>query len=167
MNANRKIEYDVVYMKMAMDMATLSYARRSKVGCLIVSDDGQLISQGYNGMPSGFPNDCEHFEHNHETGNDELVTNPEVLHAESNAIAKCAKWEAGCDGGTVYVTLSPCLQCAKLILQAGIKRVVYLEQYRDTTPLDFLRNGGVVVEQLDIENNILTRHILSTNYTEQ
>ena len=158
MNAERRIEYDVVYMKMACQLRPLSFARRSQVGCLIVSDSDQIIAQGYNGMPKGYPNACEDEVVDPITGEKSLVTKPEVLHAESNAIAKCAKWEASCEGGTAYVTLSPCLQCAKLLVQAGIKRVVYLDEYRDTTPLEFLHKGGVKVEKIDILHKTLKEY---------
>ena len=145
MTENRKLEYDIAYMNMASCLRELSFATRSKVGCIIVNPDGQIITQGYNGMPKGFPNECEHLDEN---GN--LVTNDEVLHAESNAIAKCAKSSEGqCKGATAYVTLSPCLQCSKLIVQSGIKRVVFREEYRDVTPLIFLLKGGSEVQMLD------------------
>ncbi|EJW93345.1 cytidine/deoxycytidylate deaminase family protein, partial [gut metagenome] len=120
---DKQRRYDIVYMKMAKAFAELSYAERAKVGCVIVSPDGQIISQGYNGMPSGMNNCCEHFD---EHGN--LVSNKEVLHAESNAITKCAKYGGRTDGSTIYITLSPCIECAKLIIQSGIKRVVYCEK---------------------------------------
>lgn len=144
MNTQRRIEYDVAYMTMAYGLRPLSYAIRSKVGCLIVSKNDQIIAQGYNGMPTGFPNVCEH---TNEKG--ELVTNDEVLHAESNAIAKCAKFCVSTEGATAYVTLSPCLQCSKLLLQAGIKRVVFAEEYRDLSPLEFLLKGNITVQKLD------------------
>lgn len=158
MDKKRRIEYDVVYMKMACQLRPLSFAIRSKVGCIIVSDDDQIIAQGYNGMPKGYHNACEDEVIDETTGEKKLVTKPEVLHAESNAIAKCAKWEASSEGGTAYVTLSPCLQCAKLLVQAGIKRVVYLDEYRDTTPLDFLKRGGVKVEKIDLLRKELKEH---------
>lgn len=158
MNKKRRIEYDAVYMKMACQLRPLSFAIRSKVGCIIVSDDDQIIAQGYNGMPKGYPNECEDEVVDPDTGEKKLVTKPEVLHAESNAIAKCAKWEASCEGGTAYVTLSPCLQCAKLLVQAGIKRVVYLEEYRDTSPLEFLVRGGVKVEKIDLLHKSLKEY---------
>ena len=145
MNKNRRLEYDIVYMNMASCLKDLSFATRSKVGCIIVSSDDQIIAQGYNGMPKGFPNECEHLDEN---GN--LVTNDEVLHAESNAIAKCAKWISSTEGATLYVTLSPCFDCSKIIIQAGIKRVCYCEEYRDTTGIDFLRNNGIQVDQIKI-----------------
>ena len=144
MNTNRKIEYDIAYMTMAYGIRPLSYATRSKVGCLIVSKNDQIIAQGYNGMPTGFPNTCEH---TNEKG--ELVTNDEVLHAESNAIAKCAKFCVSTEGATAYVTLSPCFQCAKLLLQAGIKRVVFSEEYRDLSSIEFLLKGNILVQKLD------------------
>ena len=130
MTESRRLEYDIVYMNMASCLKDLSFATRSKVGCIIVSSDDQIIAQGYNGMPKGFPNECEHLDEN---GN--LVTNDEVLHAESNA--------------TAYVSLSPCLQCSKLIIQSGIKRVVFREEYRDVTPLILLLKGGIEVQMLD------------------
>lgn len=157
MNSIRRKEYDVAYMKMACNLRELSFAKRSQVGCLIVSEDDQIIAQGYNGMPTGYPNVCEHADEN---GN--LVTNEEVLHAESNAIAKCAKSNTSSKNGTAYVTLSPCFQCAKLLLQSGIKRVVFYEEYRDLSPLKFLMIGGVKVQKLDI----LHKELKEYNYDE-
>lgn len=142
MTNQRKIEYDIVYMNMANCLRPLSFAIRSKVGCLIVSEAGQIISQGYNGMPSGLPNSCEH------EVDEQLVTNDEVLHAESNAISKCAKFLSSTDGATCYVTLSPCLQCSKLIIQSGIKRVVYLDEYRDLSGVELLLKCGIKVQQI-------------------
>ena len=111
----RQEEKDRAYMAMADDFGQLSHAVRAKVGCVIVSDKGQIISQGYNGTPSGRDNSCEY------VGDDgELHTKAEVLHAESNAITKCAKWGSTTDGATMYVTLSPCLECSKLIILSGI-----------------------------------------------
>lgn len=126
---------DGVYLKMADALATMSYAERAKVGCLIVNTGGQIVSQGYNGTPSGFDNSCEE--------ND--MTKPEVLHAESNAISKCAKWGGSTDGATLYVTLSPCFECAKLIIQSGIKRVVYKEEYRDLSGIALLTKANIEV----------------------
>jgi dCMP deaminase len=142
-NPTRRHEYDIAYMKMAMAMGSLSYAERKKVGAIIVSENDQVISQGFNGTPKGFDNCCEKVL---EDGT--LETLPEVLHAESNAIAKCAKFCTSAKNGTLYVTLSPCINCAKLIIQAEIKKVVYLEDYRDNTGLDLLRKCGVEVEKL-------------------
>lgn len=139
----RQHDYDVVYMKMAMDLATLSYAERKKVGAIIVSENDQIIAQGYNGTPHGFNNCCEDI-----LENGELITKPEVLHAETNAIAKCAKYCSSTVDSTLYVTLSPCINCAKLIIQAEIKRVVYLEDYRNNDGLDLLRKCGIKIEKL-------------------
>lgn len=158
MDANRRYDYDVTYMRMAMQLRPLSYALRSKVGCIIVSDDDQIIAQGYNGMPKGFPNQCEAHVWNEVDKKYDLVTRPEVLHAESNAIAKCAKFEASSNGATAYVTLSPCLQCAKLLIQAGIKRVVFAEEYRDTSPIEFLAKSEVIVQKLDLLHKNITEY---------
>ena len=136
--------YDWAYMKMALAMGELSYAKRKQVGAIIVSDNDQVISQGFNGTPVGFDNCCERVIP--ETG--ELETLPEVLHAEANAITKCAKFGSTTKNGTLYVTLSPCINCAKLIIQSDIKRVVYLEDYRDSTGLDLLRKCGIEVVKL-------------------
>lgn len=156
----RSIEYDIAYMEMAEAISRLSYAQRSKVGCIIVTPQGQVIAQGYNGTPTGMDNCCEIEEiiHDFDSEGDyseyvKLVTKREVLHAESNAITKCAKNGCGStDGSTIYVTLSPCFDCSKLIIQAGIKRIVYKEQYRLTDGLDLLCKAGIKVDQLDIEN---------------
>ena len=126
---------DSVYIKMAEALSTMSYAKRAKVGCLIVNPGGQIVSHGYNGTPGGFDNTCEE--------ND--VTKPEVLHAESNAISKCAKWGGSTDGATLYVTLSPCFECAKFIIQSGIKRVVYKEEYRDLSGIALLKKANIEV----------------------
>ena len=135
--------YDLAYMKMAMAMGNLSYAKRKQVGAIIVSDNDQVISQGFNGTPVGFNNCCERT-----LPNGELETLPEVLHAEANAITKCAKYGSTTKDGTLYVTLSPCINCAKLIVQSDIKRVVYMEDYRDSAGLDLLRKCGIQVEKL-------------------
>ncbi len=126
-------KYDKAYLKMAQEWAKLSHCKRKKVGALIVKDK-MIISDGYNGCPSGFENNCE----------DEMGdTKWYVLHAEANAILKCARHGKSCEGATLYVTLSPCQDCAKLIHQAGVKRVVYIEEYKDTTGLDFLKKANV------------------------
>lgn len=165
MNNNKQYRLDTTYINMCEDLAKLSYAKRAQVGCLIVSDDGQIISNGYNGTPSGFDNCCEdiHCECTWVHGCtytaeeikpipecDECIYNKsttkrEVLHAESNAIAKCAKWGGRTEGSTLYVTLSPCFECAKLIIQAGIKRVVYKDEYRDITGIELLRKANIDV----------------------
>lgn len=140
----RLLQYDKTYLKIAECVSELSYGKRAKVGCIIVSKNGQVISHGWNGMPKGFDNNCEY-----EDAEGNLHTKPEVLHAESNAILKCCKFgNASTDGSTIYVTLSPCVNCAKLIIQSGIKRVCYKEKYRDTSGIDFLKENGIIVEQI-------------------
>lgn len=147
--SKRRYEYDLVYINMACSLANLSHAIRSKVGCIIVSEDGQIISHGWNGMPYNMPNYCEHHE------GDILVTNREVLHAESNAIAKCAKYNGTTQNAICYVTPSPCFECSKLIIQSGIKRVVYSNEYRITDGICFLLRCGVEVNFLDRESEKL------------
>lgn len=139
----RQHEFDVAYMKMALAMSELSYAKRKKVGCVIVSSEDQVISQGFNGTPSGMDNCCEEV-----LPDGTLKTLPEVLHAEANSITKCAKYGSSTKGATVYVTLSPCIECSKLIIQAEVERVVYLEDYRDSSGLNLLRKCGINVEKL-------------------
>lgn len=124
---------------MAQIWASNSYCRRRQVGALIVKDK-MIISDGYNGTPSGFENICED-----ENG----VTKPYVLHAEANAISKVAKSGNSSEGATLYVTASPCIECAKLIIQAGISRVVYRDEYRLTDGIDLLRRAGIEVEKVD------------------
>ena len=123
---------------MAQVWGSLSVAKRRQVGCLIVKD-GQIISDGYNGTPHGFDNDCE-FETRFG-----LETKPEVLHAESNALTKLAKSTQSSEGATIYVTLSPCFDCAKLMIQSGIKRVVYLDEYRITGGIELLEKAGIII----------------------
>ena len=126
-------------MKMAQTWGELSHCERKKVGALIVKDR-MIISDGYNGTPSGFENECE--DENH-------YTKWYVLHAEANAILKVAASAQSCEGATLYITLSPCRECSKLIHQAGIKRVVYSVEYKDRSGLDFLKKAGVILNQLD------------------
>lgn len=154
MTEERKLQYDQTYMNMAIVLSGLSHANRSKVGCLIVSEDNQIISQGFNGMPKGMDNVCEDvIEENGET---KLVTKREVLHAETNAIAKCAKWCTSTENATLYVTLSPCFDCAKMIIQTEISRVVYYEEYRDLSGIKLLINAGINVQRLvPMQNNML------------
>ena len=141
----RELQYDKTYIKIADCVSELSYGKRAKVGCVIVSEGGQIISHGWNGTPTGFDNCCEY------VGEDgELHTKPEVLHAESNAISKCAKWHSSTEGATLYVTLSPCFDCAKMIIQSGIKRVCYEEIYRDSTGLDFLKQNNIEVKLVKV-----------------
>ena len=125
--------YDLAYMRMAVEWAKLSHCQRKQVGALIVKD-GMIIADGYNGTPSGFPNVCE---------NEEGETHWYVLHAEANAITKLAKSNNSAQGATLYITLSPCRECAKLIHQAGIIRVVYADAYKDPSGLTFLNQAGV------------------------
>ena len=132
-------KFDKSYLDMAQIWARNSYCKRRQVGALIVKDK-MIISDGYNGTPSGFENVCED-----ENG----VTKPYVLHAEANAISKVAKSGNSSEGATLYVTASPCLECSKLIIQAGIKRVVYRDEYRLTDGIDLLRRAGIEVEKVD------------------
>ena len=132
-------KFDHSYLEMAEIWAQNSYCKRRKVGALLVKDR-MIISDGFNGTPSGFENICED-----ENG----VTKPYVLHAEANAITKVAKSGNNSDGSTLYVTSSPCLECSKLIIQSGIKRVVYQEEYRLTDGIDLLRRAGIEVIKLD------------------
>lgn len=138
-NKEKQKKFDGAYMRMASVWAELSHCNRKKVGALIVKDR-KIISDGYNGTPTGFENECE---------DEEYRTKWYVLHAEANAILKIAASTQSCDGATLYVTMSPCRECSKLIHQAGIKRVVYRQGYSDTEGLDFLRSAGVEVEQLE------------------
>ena len=140
------------YMKTAETFAELSSARRLHVGALVVKDD-RIISIGYNGMPSGWDNNCEYeigliIDDNGYTVETRLKTKPEVLHAETNAIAKLAKSTESGDGATMFITHAPCLDCAKLIYQSGISSVLYRNSYRDTAGLDFLSKAGLTVTQV-------------------
>lgn len=137
---NKKLnKYDKAYLRMAKEWSLLSYCNRKQVGAIIVRDR-MIISDGYNGTPSGFENCCED-----ESG----ITNWYVLHAEANAILKVARSTQTCEGATLYITLSPCKECSKLIHQSGIKRVVYQAGYKDTSGIDFLVKAGVMVEQIE------------------
>ena len=130
---------DCRYLRMAHIWAENSYCKRRKVGALVVKDK-TIISDGYNGTPSGFENVCE---------DDNNLTKPYVLHAEANAITKLARSSNNSDGATLYVTASPCIECAKLIIQAGIKRVIYGEQYRLTDGIDLLKRANIEVKYLN------------------
>ena len=133
-------KYDRAYLRIAKEWSLLSYCKRKQVGAIIVRDR-MIISDGYNGTPSGFENCCE--------DNDGL-TNWYVLHAEANAILKVARSTQTCEGATLYITLSPCKECSKLIHQSGIKRVVFQTGYKDTSGIDFLVKAGVIVEQIEV-----------------
>lgn len=135
---SKQLRYDLAYLKMAKSWSSLSHCTRKKVGAIIVKDD-MIISDGYNGSPSGFDNNCED-----ENGD----THWYVLHAEANAILKVAKSTNNCKGATLYLTLSPCKDCSKLVLQAGISRVVYEMDYKDTAGIEFLREANIEVTQL-------------------
>lgn len=136
-------KFDERYLEMAQVWAKNSYCKRRQVGALLVKDR-MIISDGYNGTPSGFENQCED-----ENG----VTKPYVLHAEANAITKVAKSGNSSQGATLYVTASPCMECAKLIIQAGIKRVVYKDLYRIRDGIDLLERAGIECEQFEDEKN--------------
>ena len=138
MTPEKQERYDRAYLKMAIEWAKLSHCNRKQVGALIVKD-GMLISDGYNGTPSGFPNACE---------NNDGETHWYVLHAEANAITKVAKSTNNAKDSTLYITLSPCKDCCKLILQTGIKRLVYKEEYKDNTAITFLKTAGIEVVQI-------------------
>ena len=137
---DKKTALDYRYMRMARIWSENSYCQRRQVGALIVKDK-MIISDGYNGTPSGFENICED-EHG--------VTKPYVLHAEANAITKIARSGNNSEGSTLYVTDSPCIECAKLIIQAGIKRVVFNEIYRLTDGIELMRRAGIICEQISI-----------------
>lgn len=132
-------KFDQSYIEMAGVWARNSYCKRRQVGALLVKDR-MIISDGYNGTPSGFDNICED-----ESG----ATKPYVLHAEANAITKVAQSGNSSKGATLYVTASPCMECAKLIIQSGIRRVVYRDEYRLTDGIDLLRKAGIEVEKVD------------------
>lgn len=139
--SDKNLELDKRYLRMAKVWAENSYCQRRQVGALIVKDK-MIISDGYNGTPSGFENVCE---------TEEGVTKPYVLHAEANAITKIARSNNNSDGATLYVTDSPCIECSKLIIQAGIKRVVYGREYRLTDGIDLLKKAGITIEYMPVE----------------
>jgi len=135
----KQLRYDRAYLKMAREWAQLSHCKRKQVGALIVKNS-MIISDGYNGTPTGFDNCCE---------NENEETLWYVLHAEANAIMKVAKSTNNSDGATLYITLSPCKECSKLVLQSGIKRVVYMKAYKDNSGLDFLSKAGIDIVQIE------------------
>jgi dCMP deaminase len=140
MNENKINKYDKAYLRIAKEWSLLSYCKRKQVGAIIVRDR-MIISDGYNGTPSGFENCCE---------DEEGLTRWDVLHAEANAILKVAKSTQSCEGATLYITLSPCKECSKLIHQSGIKRVVYHNGYRDDSGIQFLIKAGVEVAHIPV-----------------
>lgn len=140
MNKIKLNKYDKAYLRIATEWGLLSYCQRKKVGAIIVKDR-MIISDGYNGTPSGFENCCE---------DEDGLTRWDVLHAEANAILKVARSTQSCEGATLYITLSPCKECSKLIHQSGIKRVVYHNGYRDDSGLQFLIKAGIEVENIPV-----------------
>ncbi len=138
----KQLLLDQRYLKMASIWSQNSYCKRRQVGALLVKDK-MIISDGYNGTPSGFENICE---------DENNKTKPYVLHAEANAITKVAKSNNSSDGATMYVTSSPCVECAKLIIQAGIKRVVFTDSYRLEDGIDLLKRANIEVIQVDLED---------------
>jgi len=142
MNKKKLNKYDKAYLRIAKEWSRLSYCKRKQVGAIIVKDR-MIISDGYNGTPSGFENCCE---------DENNLTKWYVLHAEANAILKVAGSTQSCEGATLYITLSPCKECSKLIHQSGIKRVVYYEGYKDDSGIQFLEKAGVEIELItDLE----------------
>ena len=137
--SEKKAKYDKAYLRIAKEWGQLSYCKRKQVGAIIVKDR-MIISDGYNGTPSGFENCCE---------DEDNLTKWYVLHAEANAILKVARSTQSCENATLYITLSPCKDCSKLIHQSGIKRVVYANQYKDTSGLQFLEKAGVELTYLN------------------
>mgnify|MGYP001272359065 FL=1 len=140
MSQDKQLKYDKAYLQMAREWAKLSYCDRRQVGAIIVKDR-MIISDGYNGTPTGFENVCE---------DDEGYTKWYVLHAEANAILKVAASTQSCKGATLYVTLSPCKHCSKLIHQSGIVRVVYCVAYKDLSGVEFLEKAGIEVSQIEV-----------------
>jgi len=137
----KELKYHSLYLDIAERVAQMSHAVRAKVGALMVKD-GNILGFGWNGMPGGMDNTCEHFE------NMNLVTNSEVSHAEENLLGKIAKSTVSSEGATVYITLSPCIHCAKLLATCGIKKVVFRDQYRDNDGAEFLSELGIAVIQI-------------------
>tara|TARA_B100000900_G_scaffold300281_1_gene258839 strand:- start:6288 stop:6710 length:423 start_codon:yes stop_codon:yes gene_type:complete len=140
MSKTKQLKYDKAYLRMANEWAKLSYCERRQVGAIIVKDR-MIISDGYNGTPTGYENICE---------DEEGYTKWYVLHAEANAILKVAASTQSCKGATLYITLSPCKNCSKLIFQAGITRVVYSIAYKDLSGVEFLEKSGIEVSRIDI-----------------
>jgi len=138
MKDSKQRKYDIAYLRMAKEWSKLSYCKRRQVGALIVKDK-MIISDGYNGTPTGFENICE---------DDEGYTKWYVLHAEANAILKVASTTQACNGATLYITMSPCKECSKLIHQAGIKRMVYFNEYKDNSGIAFLEKAGVSIQHI-------------------
>jgi dCMP deaminase len=145
MAPDKQLKYDKAYLKMAYEWGKLSYCKRRQVGAIVVKDR-MIISDGYNGTPTGFENICE---------DDEGYTKWYVLHAEANALSKLASSTQSSIGATLYITLSPCRECSKLIHQSGIRRVVYQKSYKDDSGLRFLERAGVELKHLPVTENVL------------
>lgn len=168
--SHKQDKIDSLYLRMAFIWAENSYAIRRQVGCLIVKNNS-IISDGYNGTPSGFPNVCEYAVDPDDEGQSyctsdnwddilachlkgyKLISYPMVLHAESNAITKLAKLGNSSEGATIYVTDEPCIECAKLIIQAGIKRVVFSREYRTHEGLELLKSAKIIIKQINVKEN--------------
>jgi dCMP deaminase len=169
------------FMKIAYNISLESKAKRRKVGCVIVKENN-IIAVGYNGTPSGFDNNCEiekeilnPIEENlmpksllfkEESKKFELITKPEVLHAESNAIAKCARSNSSSEGAELFTTTSPCFDCSKIIIQSGIKAVYYCEEYKDTKGLEMLKKAGIWVGKISENNKDIFSYIAATKATD-
>lgn len=138
MKPEKQLKFDKAYLRMATEWAKLSHCQRKQVGAIVVKDR-MIISDGFNGTPTGFENPCE---------DEEGYTKWYVLHAEANAITKVAASSQSCHGATLYLTLSPCKECSKLVHQSGVKRLVYMNGYKDDSGLEFLRKAGVEVVQI-------------------
>ena len=143
MKEKKQLKYDIAYLRIAAEWSKLSYCKRKQVGAIIVRDK-MIISDGYNGTPSGFENCCE---------DEEGLTQWFVLHAEANAISKVARSSQTCENATLYITLSPCKECSKLIHQSGIKRVVYQNGYRDDSGIKFLEKAGIEIVHIPVLEN--------------
>ena len=141
MTTEKQAKYDRAYLRMALEWAQLSHCKRKQVGALIIKNR-MIISDGYNGTPSGFENCCE---------DEDKKTHWYVLHAEANAILKTASSTHDCGGATLYLTMSPCKECSKLVHQAGIKRLVFINKYKDAAGIDFLKEAGVDILEFDKE----------------
>ena len=144
-----KQETDGLYMGIAYLYSKLSKAERKQVGACLVTEHGVVLG-GYNGMPVGGSNECEHLENQPFPHKPKLVTNQATIHAETNSVLKAAKEGVSCFGATIYTTLSPCVSCSAMLINAGIKRLVYGELYRDKTGVELLLNSGVEVEQMEV-----------------
>ena len=146
---DKKVSLDETYMRVAEIWSDRSHARRKKVGALIVNpEQKRIIAEGYNGTPTGFDNNCENEPIDSNLPIEQLTTNSYVLHAELNSLMKMARSTDSTDGCTMYVTMSPCIECSKMMIQAGIKRVVYREKYRIDDGVELLRKAGIIVEHL-------------------